>query len=185
MPSIRVFVAADSGFGTEVLTSLAPAQVLPRPSMRCYANSDMQVSQVAFDRFVVELPPADADWRPLADPETVTETAAWLWEFGPTPLLAVVASDEAAPSWLAAWSPRQVTWATGHGHAVVLDAQSDLERFLSEGAPHEHTVLLWPRVSPAKTFEALAAGGTAWQGSVDAHAVIARRGEVFEINQLG
>ena len=41
----------------------------------------MQVSQVAYDRFVVELPPADADWRPLADPETIAETATWLWAF--------------------------------------------------------------------------------------------------------
>ena len=57
----------------------------------------MQVSQIAYDRFVVELPPADADYRPLADPETVAETAAWLWEFGPTPLLAVVGYDGAAP----------------------------------------------------------------------------------------
>ena len=48
----------------------------------------MQVSQVAYDRFVVELPPADAEYRPLADPETLAETAAWLWDFGPTPLLA-------------------------------------------------------------------------------------------------
>jgi len=184
MPSIRGSAASVSA-STEVLAAPAPERVLPTAPAQCYSDRDMQVSQVAFDRFVVELPPADADWRPLADPETVTETAAWLWEFGPTPLIAVVASDEAAPSWLAAWSPRQVKWTTGGGHAVVLDAQSDLERFLSEGAPHEHTVLLWPRVSPAKTFEALAAGGSAWQGSVDAQAVIARGGEVFEINQLG
>lgn len=148
----------------------------------------MQVSQVAFDRYVVELPPADAEWRPLADPETITETAAWLWEFGPTPLVAVVGTDGAAPSWLAAWSPRQVSWAPGGGStgaAVVLTTQTDLERFLAEGAPHEQTVLLWPRVSPAKTFEALTAGGTAWKGAVDAQASISRHGEVFEIEQLG
>jgi hypothetical protein len=148
----------------------------------------MQVSQVAFDRYVVELPPADAQWRPLADPETVAETSSWLWEFGPTPLVAVVGSDQAAPKWLASWNPRQVNWApegAKTGFAVVLLAEPDLERFLSEGAPHERTVLLWPRVSPAKTFEALAAGGDKWQGSVDAHAKIARHGEVFEINQLG
>ncbi|HZP94715.1 MAG TPA: hypothetical protein VFC31_00055 [Candidatus Limnocylindria bacterium] len=146
----------------------------------------MQVSQVAYDRYVVELPPADAEWRPLADPETLAETAAWLWEFGPTPLVAVVGTDGAAPSWLSAWSPRQVKWAPEGatiGHAAVLTTRSDLERFLAEGAPHERTVLLWPRISPAKTFEALAAGGTTWMGAVDAHANISRHGEVFEINQ--
>ncbi len=145
----------------------------------------MQVSQVAYDRYVVELPPADAEWRPLADPETLAETAAWLWEFGPTPLIAVIGADGAAPSWLASWTPRAMNATpVGAGHAVVIATQSDLERFLAEGAPHERTTLLWPRVSPAKTFEALAAGGAAWMGAVDAHAKIARHGELFEINQV-
>lgn len=147
----------------------------------------MQVSQVAFDRYVVELPPADADWRPLADPETIAETAAWLWEFGPTPLVAVVGADGAAPSWLAPWQPRQVSWApeaAAAGHAVVIATQADLERFLAEGAPHERTALLWPRISPAKTFEALALGGHAYLAAVDAHAKIVRNGEVFEIEQV-
>ena len=147
----------------------------------------MQVSQVAYDRFVVELPPADADWRPLADPETIAETATWLWNFGPTPLVAVVGADSAAPNWLAAWSPRQVNWApegASRGYAVLLLTLEDLERFLAGGAPHERTALLWPRVAPAKTFEALVAGGAAWQRAVDAHARIARHGEVFEINQV-
>jgi len=49
----------------------------------------MQVSQVAYDRFRLELPAADATWRPLADPECLAETAAWLWDFGPKPLIAV------------------------------------------------------------------------------------------------
>jgi hypothetical protein len=147
----------------------------------------MQVSQVAFDRFVVELPPADAEWRPLADPETIAETAAWLWAFGPTPLVAVVGTSGAAPSWLTAWSPRQVNWAPDgatSGFALVLTTLADLERFLADGAPHERTVLLWPRISPAKTFEALMAGGARWCGAVDAHATISRHGEVFEINQI-
>ena len=148
----------------------------------------MQVSQVAFDRYVVELPPADAEWRPLANPETIAETAAWLWDFGPTPLVAVVGNDGAAPSWLTAWSPRQVKWApegATSGAAIVVETQSDLERFLAAGAPHDRTALLWPRVSPAKTFEALVAGGNAYLGAVDAHARISRHGEVFEINQVG
>ncbi len=147
----------------------------------------MHVSQVAYDRFVVELPPADATWRPLADPETISETATWLWDFGPTPLMAVVGYDGAAPSWLAAWSPRQVNWApegAPSGSAVVLRTKMDLERFLAAGAPHERTVLLWPRISEAKTFEGLMAGGAAWLRVVDAHARISREGEVFDVAQV-
>ena len=122
----------------------------------------MQVSQVAYDRFIVDLPPADADYRPLADPETVAETAAWLWEFGPTPLLAVVGYDGAAPSWLSAWSPRKIDAAhegSKRGAAVLLSERADLERFLSEGAPHEHTELLWPSISEAKTAVKIAMPG--------------------------
>ena len=146
----------------------------------------MQVSQVAYDRFVLELPPADSEWRPLADPEIVAETAAWLWDFGPTPLIGIVGHDGAVPAWLSRWQSRQVNWApdgTTSGRAVVLADRTDLERFLVQGAPHEHTTLLWPSVSEAKTFEALAAGGTAWLRSVDAHARIQRNGEVFEVSQ--
>lgn len=147
----------------------------------------MQVSQVAYDRFVVELPPADAEYRPLADPETLAETAAWLWDFGPTPLVAVVGHDGGAPSWLSSWSPRSVGWApqgSKEGSAILLNTPADLERFLSEGAPHEHTVLLWPSISEAKTFEALRAGGAAWLKAIDAHAEISKAGERFEVNQI-
>ena len=147
----------------------------------------MQVSQVAYDRFVVELPPADAEYRPLADPETLAETAAWLWDFGPTPLVAVVGYDDAAPSWLSAWSPRTVGWApqgANTGAALLLSTRPDLERFLSDGAPHEHTVLLWPSHSEAKTFEALRAGGAAWLKTIDAHAKISNKGERFEVEQV-
>jgi hypothetical protein len=147
----------------------------------------MQVSQVAYDRFVVELPPADAEYLPLADPETVAETAAWLWDFGPTPLVAVVGHDGAAPSWLSAWSPNPVKWApqgAQKGTAVTLNTRPDLERFLSEGAPHDRTVLLWPTVSEAKTFEALHAGGAAWLKTIDAHAQISNQGERFEVIQV-
>ena len=147
----------------------------------------MQVSQVAYDRFVLELPAADSEWRPLADPEVVAETAAWLWDFGPTPLVAVVGSVGATPSWLDRWQSRPVNWAPDgepSGRAVLLATRTDLERFLSQGAPHEHTALLWPRVSEAKTFEALAAGGGQWLRAVDAHARIQRSGEVFEVSQV-
>src|SRR5256712_10364473 len=60
----------------------------------------MQVSQVAYDRFVLELPAADATWRPLADAECLAEAAAGLWDFGPTPLVAVAGHERAAPSGL-------------------------------------------------------------------------------------
>ena len=147
----------------------------------------MQVSQVAYDRFVLELPAADSEWKPLADPEIVAETAAWLWDFGPTPLIGVVGHDGAAPTWLGVWQSRQVNWApdgTTSGRAVILANRTDLERFLVQGAPHEHTALLWPRVAPAKTFEALGAGGAQWLRSVEAHARIQRNGEVFEVSQV-
>jgi hypothetical protein len=147
----------------------------------------MQVSQVAYDRFVLELPPADATWRPLADPECLAETAAWLWAVGPKPLIAVIGVDKAAPSWLTAWKPRGVRLAPGGasaGVAVILANRTDLERFLSEGAPHERTVLIWPRVSEAKTFEALNGGINAWLKTVDGHATIQRAGEVFEVHSV-
>jgi len=152
-----------------------------------YSDVVMQVSQVAFDRYVVELPPADANWRPLADPETIAETAAWLWEFGPTPLIAVIGHDGAAPSWLAAWETRQMKSApegNTASAAIVLLTLADLERFLSEGAPHTTTLLMWPRISPAKTFEALAKGGNAYRGSIDALARISRAGARFEVEQV-
>ncbi|MHB8630388.1 MAG: hypothetical protein ACYC9W_00470 [Candidatus Limnocylindria bacterium] len=147
----------------------------------------MQVNQVAYDRFLIELPAADSEWKPLADPVIVAETAAWLWDFGPTPLIAVVGHDGAVPAWLGPWPSRQVSWApdgSTSGRAVILADRSDLERFLAQGAPHEHTALLWPRVHEAKTFEALAAGGAQWLRAVDAHARIQRNGEVFEVSQV-
>jgi hypothetical protein len=155
--------------------------------LQAYPVVVMQVSQVAYDRFVLELPAADSEWKPLADPEIVAETAAWLWDFGPTPLIGVVGYDGAAPAWLSQWQSRQVNWApdgTTSGRAVVLATRPDLERFLAQGAPHEHTTLLWPAVAEAKTFEALAAGGAQWMRAVEAHARIARNGEVFEVNQV-
>ena len=146
----------------------------------------MQVSQVAYDRFRLELPAADATWRPLADPECLAETAAWLWDFGPKPLIAVVGYDRDTPKWLATWKARAVRFAPGGssaGAAVTLASRVDLERFLVAGAPHEHTTLLWPARGEAKTFEALVAGGAAWLRTVDAHARIKRNGEVFELVQ--
>lgn len=146
----------------------------------------MQVSQVAYDRFVLELPSADSQWRPLADPDVVAETAAWLWDFGPTPLVAVVGHDGVAPSWLMPFAPRTVAWAPDgaiSGAAILLATRADLERFLMAGAPHARTALLWPHRHEAKTFEALVAGGAQWLRNVEAHARIERAGEVFEVVQ--
>jgi hypothetical protein len=147
----------------------------------------MQVSQVAYDSFVLELPAADATWRPLADPECLAETAAWLWDFGPKPLIAVIGVDRATPSWLASWKSRGVRFApsgASAGVALILANRTDLERFLSEGAPHERTMLLWPRVSEVKTFEALNGAANAWLQTVDGHATIQRGGEVFEVHSV-
>src|SRR5437867_12204323 len=115
----------------------------------------MQVSQVAYDRFVLELPPADATWRPLADPEVLAETAAWLWDFGPKPLIAVIGVDRAAPSWLTAWKPRGGRSAPGGastGEAAGLARRSDDVRLLPGGAPHQRTLLLCPRGPVAWPF---------------------------------
>jgi hypothetical protein len=147
----------------------------------------MQVSQVAYDRFVLELPAADATWRPLADPEVVAETAAWLWDFGPKPLIAVVGFDRDTPKWLSAWKSRGVRWTppgVSAAAAVALASRADLERFLTDGAPHEHTILFWARGSEQKTLAALNAGPTAWQATVDAEAIIERGGELFEVSQI-
>src|SRR5258708_24193971 len=120
----------------------------------------MQVSQVAYDGFVLELPAADSEWKPLADPETVAETAAWLWDFGPTPLIGVIGFDGPAPEWLSRWQSRQVNWApdgTTSGRAVLLTARTALQPPLAQAAPHEHTPRLWPRITEANTPQAPAA----------------------------
>src|SRR5258708_26016818 len=114
----------------------------------------MQVSQVAYDRFVLELPAADSEWKPLADPEIVAETAAWLWDFGPTPLIGVVGFDGAAPAWLSQWQSRQGNWApdgTTSRRAVTLPTRSDLRRLPPQGAPPPHTPLPPPPRAPAET----------------------------------
>ena len=144
----------------------------------------VQVSQTAYDRFTVELPLADAPCR-LADSDVAAEIAAWLWEFGPTPVMALVDVTTVQPEWLGAWpaTSANVRWTRGPAVAVILSARDELERFLAEGAPHEGTTLVWPRRSPAKTLEALAQGGDAWLGSVDAYARVERGGDVVEVVQ--
>src|SRR5258708_27591561 len=102
----------------------------------------MQVSQVAYDRFVLELPAADSEWKPLADPEIVAETAAWLWDFGPTPLIGVVGFDGAAPAWLSQWQSRQGNLAPGGTtirRAGPPPAPPGPRRLPPPSAPHHHT----------------------------------------------
>ncbi len=144
----------------------------------------MQVSQTAYDRFTVELPLADARCA-LADTDVAAEIASWLWEFGPTPVLALVDVTTAQPVWLGAWqaASAKVRWARGPAVAVVLSAREELERFLAAGAPHEGTTLVWPRRGPAKTLEALAQGGDLWLGTVDAYARVEKGGDVVEVVQ--
>lgn len=144
----------------------------------------MQVHQTAYDRFTVELPLADTRCA-LADGDVAAEIAAWLWDFGPTPVMALVDVTTAQPEWLGAWqaTSANVRWARGSAVAVILSARDELERFLVAGAPHEGTTLVWPRRGPAKTLEALAHGGDAWLGSVDAHARVESGGDVVELIQ--
>ena len=143
----------------------------------------MQVSQTAYDRFTVELPLADARCA-LADSDVAAEIAAWLWEFGPTPVMALVDVTTAQPEWLGTWTAAStVAWARGSAVAVVLSARDELERFLAAGAPHEGTTLVWPRRGPAKTLEALCQGGEAWLGTVDAYARVEKGGDVVEVVQ--
>lgn len=145
----------------------------------------MHVSRVAFDCFVLELPDAEPGWQPLADARVARDVAAWLWEFGPTPLIAIVEHDGREPDWLSRRLTVTVPWEGRPASALVLEERRDLERFLLDGAPHARTHFLWPRVSPAKTFEALCQGGS-WVGSVDAHARVPspKAVEVFQLQPV-
>lgn len=143
----------------------------------------MQVSRVAYDRFELQLPPADPGSQPLADARVARDVATWLWQFGPTPLVAIVEHDGSVPPWLSHRLTLGVPWNGATAAALLLEEPEDLERFLLQGAPHARTHLLWPRLSPAKTFEALCHGGDAWEGSVDGHARVSDP-ETIEVLQL-
>lgn len=130
----------------------------------------MHVSRVAYDRFVLEVPLAEPGWEPLADPTVAHDVSGWLWEFGPTPLIAIVEGDRDVPPWLSDRTTFRIPWKGTQATALILEERTDLERFVREAAPLEGMHLLWPRVSPAKTFEALCAAGDTWTRAVDAHA---------------
>ncbi|HET8567388.1 MAG TPA: hypothetical protein VFM93_00190 [Candidatus Limnocylindria bacterium] len=145
----------------------------------------MHVDQVAYDRFVLDLPEVEGP-VPLADSEVVKEAAAWLWEFGPTPIVGLVCYDGTPPAWLAGESARAVAFDGGPASVVVLSAREQLERFLAAGAPHQRTRLLWPRRSEAKLLEALVlgAGTRQWLEAIDAHAQVVREGAAVEVVQV-
>lgn len=143
----------------------------------------MQVSRVAYDRFELQLPPREPGWEPLAEGCVARDVAGWLWQFGPTPLIAIVEHDGAVPRWLTARLTVEIPWDGSIAAALVLEERRDLELFLVEGAPHRTTHFLWPRVSPAKTFEAMCAGGERWKDAVESHATVAPTG-VVEVSQL-
>lgn len=131
----------------------------------------MLVSRVAYDRFVMELPHAEPGWQPLQDAEVAHDIAGWLWQFGPTPLIAIVEHDGDVPRWLSDRTTYKVPWKGRTATALILEDQDDVQRFVQAGAPHVNTNFVWPRVSPAKTFEALCTRpGDGWTGAVDAQA---------------
>ncbi len=143
----------------------------------------MQVSRVAYDRFELQLPSPEPGWEPLSEGCVARDVAGWLWQFGPTPVIAIVEHDGEVPRWLAARLTVEVPWDGSIAAALVLEERRDLELFLMEGAPHPRTHLLWPRISPAKTFEALCAGSDAWTAAVEGHARVAGR-DLLEVLQL-
>lgn len=144
----------------------------------------MQVSQVAYDRFLVWLPATEPDRQPLADPDVAAEAASWLWDLGPAPVIAVVGLGSGRPEWLSEWSAVSVAGdpcSTASACAVLLATREELERFLSHGAPHELTRLLWPRLGPGRTLGALTSGGPSWADTVEAHAMVERDGNLLEV----
>ncbi len=141
----------------------------------------MQVSRVAYDRFELQLPAREPGWEPLTEGSIAREVAGWLWQFGPTPLIAVVEHTGKKPTWVSSRLCVDVPWRDGVAPAVIIENESELERFLSEGAPHRQTHFMWPRRSPAKTLEAMCTGR--WQDEVEGQAEMSAAGSV-EVLQL-
>ena len=110
-----------------------------------------------------------------------SEVSTWLWQFGPTPLIAVVEYTGKKPKWVTSRLSIDVPWNGLLAAAVLIETESELETFLEEGAPHKATHFMWPRRSPAKAFEAMCAGK--WQDEVEGHASVSASGSV-EVMQL-
>jgi hypothetical protein len=141
----------------------------------------MQVSRVAYDRFELLLPTPEPGWEPLTEGCIAREVGNWLWQFGPTPLIAVVEHPGKKPKWVSSRLSVEVPWNGKVAAAVIIETEDELERFLSEGAPHRQTHFVWPRRSPAKTLEAMCAGK--WQDEVEGEATVSPAGSV-EVLQL-
>ena len=154
------------------------------------------MSQVAFDRFVAELPPPEPGYTPLADREEVEHLVRFLWDFGTPPVLALVASEDV--TWCQPWSPRRVPWVPADadsgaleiawqpdpgGHAVVLRSEDDLRRFLVACPAISRAAVLWPRVDVAKSFMRLAENAD-WHPAADAVAFFARSASQVTVLQL-
>lgn len=155
----------------------------------------MHVSQIAFDRFLVQLPSPEPGYTPLADQEEVDHLVRFLWEYGTPPVLALVADDA---TWCQPWSPRRVSWVpedadTGaleiawhpdrSSCAVVLKTDDELSSFLAACPAISRVALLWPRVDVAKSLMKLADNGD-WRGAADAFARFARQGSEITVQQL-
>ena len=141
----------------------------------------MQISRVAYDKFEMQLPAAEPGWEPLTEGCINREVASWLWQFGPTPLIAVVEHSGKKPKWVNSRLAVDVPWNGRLAAAVLIETEKDLESFLAEGAPHRETHFMWPRRSPAKAFEAMCSGK--WQDEVEGHANVSPTGSV-EVLQL-
>lgn len=141
----------------------------------------MLVSRIAYDRFELELPHPEPGWEPLTEAVVAREVASWLWQFGPTPLIAVVEHGGKKPRWVTSRLAVDVPWSGGVASAVILEREDELAQFIAEGAPHRATHFVWPRRSPAKTFEAMTTGR--WQDEVEGHAIVMPDGKV-EVQQL-
>lgn len=154
----------------------------------------MRVSQVAFDRYLVELPEPEPGYEPLHDPVEVKSVAGWLCAYGQMPIVALVARD--------AWQPtlphRVLPWVPGDADqgdcaiacrpevgsaAVVLNDEDDVRAFLSECPAVSRTAFLWPRLDLAKTFMRLSENGD-WQPAAEAVARFSRAGSRVEVQQL-
>lgn len=141
----------------------------------------MLVSRIAYDRFEMELPAPEPGWEPLTEACVAHDVASWLWQFGPTPLIALVEHDGKKPGWVSSRLSVDVPWDGRNAAAVIVESETDLEQLLVDGAPHRRTHFMWPRRSPAKTFEAMCGGR--WQDEVEGHATVSAEGKV-EVQQL-
>lgn len=155
----------------------------------------MQSSQVAYDRFVAELPPPEPGYAPLQDPVEAGALARWLFGMGRTPVVALVGGDA---TWCDMFGTRKVCWVPGDAdagamdlrwepesgaRAIVFSRPDELQRFLTACPDASRVALLWPRVDSAKTFMKLAEQDD-WKPAAEAVARMSRSGARVEVLQL-